>query len=275
MNPREISKKKYEDALKAYQEQIVQIAILEYELRDLGERRPNAKKEDFDSLRARIEKEYEELSVLAQAVTDTFNEFENSEEIVVEEVDLDSLEKEEFSERYYEISDRYEDQLDHIKLLEEQLIDLGERKPKASTEEMMAKRKEIDEAYDALAELAAALSEEVGVKDEELTLEDLKKEIDAAIDEVKEDELTEEDKQIISELEIEEIARLRKELVELQKDLKVNIQRKGELIRKANAKQENLQGFDEAIRQLEIRIKDTKDELNYYLKKHPELREDK
>ena len=182
MNPREICKKKYEDALKAYQEQIVQIAILEYELRDLGERKPNTKKEDFDRLRERIKKEYEELSVLAQAVTDTFNELENFEEIVVEEVDLDSLEKEKFSERYYEISDRYEDQLDHIKLLEEQLIDLGERKPKASKEEIMAKRKEIDEAYDALAELAAALSEEAGVKDEGLTLEDLKKEIDAAID---------------------------------------------------------------------------------------------
>ena len=52
----------------------------------------------------------------------------------------------------------------------------------------MAKRKEIDEAYDALAELAAALSDEAGVKDEGLTLEDLKKEIDAAIDEVKEEE---------------------------------------------------------------------------------------
>lgn len=275
MNPREICKKKYEDALKAYQEQIVQIAILEYELRDLGERKPNTKKEDFDRLRERIKKEYEELSVLAQAVTDTFNELENFEEIVVEEVDLDSLEKEKFSERYYEISDRYEDQLGHIKLLEEQLIDLGERKPKASKEEIMAKRKEIDEAYDALAELAAALSDEAGVKDEGLTLEDLKKEIDAAIDEVKEEEMTEEDKQIISELEIEEIARLRKELIKLQKELKANIQRKGELIRKDNAKQENLQGFDEAIKQLEERIKDTKDELNYYLKKHPELREDK
>lgn len=254
MNPRELSKKKYEDALKAYQEQIVQIAILEYELRDLGKRRPNAKKEDFDNIRTRIEKEYEHLSVLAQAVTDTFKEYEDSEEIVVEKVDLDSLEKEEFSEKYYEILDRYEDQLDHIKHLEEELIDLGERKPKASAEEMMAKRKEIDAAYDALAELAAALSDEV---EEKYEVED------------------EEDKAIISELEVEEIKRLRKELQELQKDLKANIQRKGELIRKNNAKQENLVGFDEAIRQLEDKIKDTKDELNYYLNKHPELREDK
>ena len=61
MNLREINKKKYEDALKAYQEQIVQIAILEYEKRDLGERRPNAPKEAFDNLDARIEKEYEEF----------------------------------------------------------------------------------------------------------------------------------------------------------------------------------------------------------------------
>lgn len=278
MNPREISKKKYEDALKAYQEQIVQIAILEYELRDLNSKK--AKKEAYDTLKARIEKEYEHLSVLAQAVTDTFREFENTGEIVAEEVDLNGLEKEEFSERYYEILDRYEDQLDHIKLLEEELVDLGERKPKASTAEMKAKRAEIDAAYNALAELAAALSEEVDEKYEEeaerITLDDLKKEIDAAIDQVKdEEEITEEDKRIISELEVEEIHRLRKELLQLQKDLKANIQRKGELIRKDNAKLENLRGFDEAIKQLEEKIADTKDELNYYLKKHPELREDK
>ena len=145
---------------------------------------------------------------------------------------------------------------------------------------MKAKRAEIDAAYNALAELAAALSEEVDEKYEEeaerITLDDLKKEIDAAIDQVKdEEEITEEDKRIISELEVEEIHRLRKELLQLQKDLKANIQRKGELIRKDNAKLENLRGFDEAIKQLEEKIADTKDELNYYLKKHPELREDK
>ena len=277
MNPREISKKKYEDALKAYQEQIVQIAILEYELRDLSSKK--ASKEAYDTLKARIEKEYEHLSVLAQAVTDTFREFENTGEVVAEKVDLNGLEKEQFSEKYYEILDRYEDQLDHIKLLEEELVDLGERKPKASTAEMKAKRAEIDAAYDALAELAAALSEEVDEKYEEeverITLDDLKKEIDAAIDQVRDDELTAEDKQIISELEVEEIHRLRKELLQLQKDLKANIQRKGELIRKDNAKLENLRGYDEAIKQLEEKIADTKDELNYYLKKHPELREDK
>ena len=277
MNPREISKKKYEAALKAYQEQIVQIAILEYELRDLSGKK--AKKDAYDTLKARIDKEYEHLSVLAQAVTDTFREFENSGEIVAEEVVLSDLEKDEFSEKYYEILDRYEDQLDHIKRLEEELVDLGERKPKATTAEMKAKRAEIDAAYDALAELATALSEEVeGKYDEiieEITLDDLRKEIDAAIDQVKDDELTEEDMQIISELEVEEIERLRKELLQLQKDLKANIQRKGELIRKDNAKLENLKGFDEAIAQLEAKIAETKDELNYYLKKHPELREDK
>ena len=277
MNPREISKKKYEAALKAYQEQIVQIAILEYELRDLNGKK--AKKEAYDTLKARIDKEYEHLSVLAQAVTDTFREFENTGEVVAEKVDLNGLEREEFSEKYYEILDRYEDQLDHIKLLEEELVDLGERKPKASTAEMKAKRAEIDAAYDALAELAEALSEEVDEKYEEevekITLDDLRKEIDAAIDQVKDEELTAEDLQIISELEVEEIHRLRKELLQLQKDLKANIQRKGELIRKDNAKLENLKGYDEAIKQLEEKIAETKDELNYYLKKHPELREDK
>ena len=49
MNLREINKKKYENALKAYQEQIVQIAILEYELRDLGKRRPNTPQKAFDN----------------------------------------------------------------------------------------------------------------------------------------------------------------------------------------------------------------------------------
>ena len=202
MNPREISKKKYEAALKAYQEQIVQIAILEYELRDLNGKK--AKKEAYDTLKARIDKEYEHLSVLAQAVTDTFREFENTGEVVAEKVDLNGLEREEFSEKYYEILDRYEDQLDHIKLLEEELVDLGERKPKASTAEMKAKRAEIDAAYDALAELAEALSEEVDEKYEEevekITLDDLRKEIDAAMDQVKDEELTAEDLQIISEL---------------------------------------------------------------------------
>ena len=96
MNPREISKKKYEAALKAYQEQIVQIAILEYELRDLNGKK--AKKEAYDTLKARIDKEYEHLSVLAQAVTDTFREFENTGEVVAEKVDLNGLEREEFSE---------------------------------------------------------------------------------------------------------------------------------------------------------------------------------
>ena len=284
MNPREISKKKYEDALKAYQEQIVQIAILEYELRDLGERRPNAKKEDFDNLKARIDREYEQLSVLAQAVTETFKEFQNTEEVVAEEVNLSSLEKEELSERYYEILDRYEDQLEHIKYLEEQLAELGEGKQNASKAEYMAKKNEIDEAYETLAVIATALSEEATKNDieeyeeyhtDELTLDDLKKEIDAAIDAVKDEELTEEDKQIISDLEVEEIEKLKKELLQLQKDLKANIQRKGELIRKDNAKPESLKGYDEAIRQLEIKISETKDELNYYLNKHPELREDK
>lgn len=279
MNPREISKKKYEDALKAYQEQIVQIAILEYELRDLGKRKPNTKKEDFDNLKARIGREYEELSVLAQAVTDTFNEYDNFEEPTAEKVNLNSLEKEKFTDEYYEILDRYEDQLEHVRLLEAELTELGERRPKASTAEIMAKRAEIDAAYDALAEYATALSETVGEKHEERTeeisLEELKEEIDAAIDQVRDEELTKEDKQIISELEVEEIARLRKELQTLQRDLKANIQRKGELIRKNNAKEENLRGFDEAIRQLETRIKDTKDELNYYLNKHPELKTEK
>ena len=84
MNLREINKKKYENALKAYQEQIVQIAILEYELRDLGKRRPNTPQKAFDNLKARIEREYQDLAVLAQAVTDTFNVFQNTEEIVAE-----------------------------------------------------------------------------------------------------------------------------------------------------------------------------------------------
>ena len=52
MKPREISKKKYEAALKAYQEQIVQIAILEYELRDLSGKK--AKKDAYDTLKDKV-----------------------------------------------------------------------------------------------------------------------------------------------------------------------------------------------------------------------------
>lgn len=267
MNLREINKKKYENALKAYQEQIVQIAILEYELRDLGKRRPNTPQKAFDNLKARIEREYQDLAVLAQAVTDTFNVFQNTEEIVAEKVKIDSLEKETFNENYYEILDRYEDQLEHIRHLRDELLKLD------GEDAIKAKQKEIDEAYDALAILAAALNEEV---EEEITLEDIKKEIDEVISSVKADEvLSTEDKKIISDLEVEEIKRLREETEKLQKDLKANIQRKGELIRKDNAKEENLRGFDEAIRQIQEKIKSNQEELKYYLSKHPELKEDK
>ena len=278
MNLREINKKKYEDALKAYQEQIVEIAILEYELKSLGEKKENASKDAYDNLKKRIEKEYEELAVLSQAVTDTFKALQTEEDVVAEEVDLDSLEDLKYSEKYYELSDRYADQLEHIEHLEQELTDLGEQNPNASTEEFEAKKKEIDDAYDILAVLAAELSKEVETyeEDEEITLEDLKKEIDKAIDEVKEDEpLTEEDKEIINELEIEEIKRLRKEIEQYQKDIKANIRRKGELIRKDNAKQENLKGFDEVVRQLEEKIIRNKEELEYYLARHPELKNDK
>ena len=267
MNLREINKKKYENALKAYQEQIVQIAILEYELRDLGKRRPNTPQKAFDNLKARIEREYQDLAVLAQAVTDTFNVFQNTEEIVAEKVKIDSLEKETFNENYYEILDRYEDQLEHIRHLRDELLKLD------GEDAIKAKQKEIDEAYDALAILAAALNEEV---EEEITLEDIKKEIDEVISSVKADEvLSTEDKKIISDLEVEEIKRLREETEKLHKDLKANIQRKGELIRKDNAKEENLRGFDEAIRQIQEKIKSNQEELKYYLSKHPELKEDK
>ncbi len=275
MNLREINKKKYEDALRAYQDQIVEIAILEYELRDLGERKPNTTKEQYDNLNKRIAKEYDELAVLAQAVTDTFNAYESSTEVVAEEVDLESLENKEFSQKYYDILDRYEDQLEHIEHLEQELTDLEEKNPNVSTEEFLAKRKEIDNAYDALALLAAALSEEVDEK--ETNIEEIKEEINKAIEEVNQEEpvLTEEDKAIIKELEIEEIERLRKEITEYKKALKDNIKRKGELIRKDNAKQENLTGFDEAIRQLEEKIKENEAELKYYLDRNPEYKEDK
>ena len=275
MNLREINKKKYEAALKAYQEQIVEIAILEYELKSLSEKKGNATSNAYDNLKARISKEYEELAVLAQAVTDTFKAFQDEEDIIAEEVNLGSLENNEFSERYYEILDRYEDELEHIERLERELTELDE-KENTTPEEYMAKKKEIDSAYDALAILAADLSNEVESNyEEEFTLEDLKREIDEAIDAVKmEDTLTEEDKQIISELEIEEIERLQKEIEQYKIDLMANIKRKGELIRKDNAKEENLRGFDEAIRQIEEKIKLDEEELRYYLEKHPEMKKE-
>ena len=275
MNLREINKKKYEAALKAYQEQIVEIAILEYELKSLSEKKGNATSNAYDNLKARISKEYEELAVLAQAVTDTFKAFQDEEDIIAEEVNLGSLENNEFSERYYEILDRYEDELEHIERLERELTELDE-KENTTPEEYMAKKKEIDSAYDALAILAADLSNEVESNyEEEFTLEDLKREIDEAIDAVKmEDTLTEEDKQIISELEIEEIERLQKEIEQYKIDLMANIKRKGELIRKDNAKEENLKGFDEAIRQIEEKIKLNEEELRYYLAKHPEMKKE-
>ena len=277
MNLREINKKNYEVALKAYTEQIVEIAILEYELKSLEEK-GNAAKEAYNNLALRISKEYDELAVLAQAVTDAFK-LTQEEEIVAEKVDLDSLEKREFSERYYEMLDRYEDQLEHIEHLQNELSDLGEKKPNASAEEMNAKRKEIDAAYDSLAIIAAELNKEVETsyedeEDDEITLEEIKKEIDEAIDAIKEEPLTEEDKEIIKELEIEEIKRLQKEIEQYKQDIKANIKTKGELIRKANAKPSNLKGYDEAIRQLEIKIIEDEEELKYYLQRHPEYKKE-
>ena len=71
---------------------------------------------------------------------DTFLLKKKKTEIVAEKVKIDSLEKETFNENYYEILDRYEDQLEHVRLLEAELTELGERRPKASTAEIMAKR---------------------------------------------------------------------------------------------------------------------------------------